>query len=531
MDRTDHIADLTATFAAAERDGAYDAALDALAETWPLLVEEHGDALRTMLDQVPIDRWEHDPSLVAAYAASYRAVRGWSPLAGLPYFAAAEAAIDRATPPTAIVTIRTHHAAALRSLGRFADALAMLDVATSTPLRQEDGPLDARVGLETGIDLQRGIALYHDGEYDGAFDSLRQAESLAAARLTRAEQVEVCSAFAMLSYSRGDFEQALRSAGDARRAANRSKLIDTPFGAGALVAETLIAVEQGRLTDAIASGDRAVQAARGSEWEPLAIYSKAAISIISERYVDGLELLRQALQVWRAWPSPGHLVTMTEGLRATLLLRLGETESAWNLLASLAPTQHHANCPARFIAHLRLASGDPQGTLDALTTCEAMGDAHSGRTLVEVLLLRAAASLALGTTGASDLAADRGFLLAARNGMRVPFRLIPEQAMSRLVERAAQRPQPAEVLALLGRASGAPTGLAPAEVLSQRERDVIRLIVDGGTVASVAEELFISANTVKTHLKSAYRKLGVDNRADAAHRARELGLHISITRG
>ena len=254
-----------------------------------------------------------------------------------------------------------------------------------------------------------------------------------------------------------------------------------------------------------------MQAARGSEWEPLAIYSKAAISIISERYVDGLELLRQALQVWRAWPSPGHLVTMTEGLRATLLLRLGETESAWNLLASLAPTQHHANCPARFIAHLRLASGDPQGTLDALATCEAMGDAHSGRTLVEVLLLRAAASLALGTTGASDLAADRGFLLAARNGMRVPFRLIPEPAMSGWWS-GRRSAQPAEVLALLGRASGAPTGLSARRGTEPARARGVRLIVDGGTVASVAEELFISANTVKTHLKSAYRKLGVDNR-------------------
>jgi DNA-binding CsgD family transcriptional regulator len=59
----------------------------------------------------------------------------------------------------------------------------------------------------------------------------------------------------------------------------------------------------------------------------------------------------------------------------------------------------------------------------------------------------------------------------------------------------------------------------------------VRLIVGGGTVASVAEELFISGNTVKTHLKSAYRKLGVDNRKDAARRAGELGLHINITRG
>ncbi len=89
-----------------------------------------------------------------------------------------------------------------------------------------------RVGLEVGLDLQRGIAKYHLGDYDGALAALGLAEALADARLTRAEQVEVRSAFAMLSYSRGDFEEALRWASAARRSAHRSKLIDSPFGGG-----------------------------------------------------------------------------------------------------------------------------------------------------------------------------------------------------------------------------------------------------------------------------------------------------------
>lgn len=529
MDQAGTLGAIVRTFEGAAKGDTYDHALDALGDAWPLLVEEHGDRVRSILDGVPIQLWEHDPALVAAYAGGHRTLPAWAPRAGLPYFAAAEAAIDSATPVATAHVIRTHHAASLRSLGRFHDALAILG--RSAPLGVDDAPLDARIGLEVALELQRGIAQYHLGDYDAAFSALSLAESLADARLTRAERVEVRAAFAMLSYSRGDFGEALHWATAARRSAHRSKLIDSPFGAAALIAETLIAVEQSRLTDAVSSADRAVRAARGSEWEPLAIYSHAAISVISERYVDGLELLRQALQVWRSWPDPGHLPTMTEGLRATLLLRLGETESAWNLLASLAPTQHHANCPARFIAHLRLASGDARGALDALAGCDALGDAHSGRTLVDVHLLRAAANLVLAAPGASDLAADRGFLLAARSGMRIPFRLIPGPIMSELATRAATRPQPPEVLELLGFVVGGTPPVTPADVLSQRERDVVRLIVDGGTVASVAEELFISGNTVKTHLKSAYRKLGVDNRADAARRARELGLHINITRG
>jgi LuxR family maltose regulon positive regulatory protein len=40
----------------------------------------------------------------------------------------------------------------------------------------------------------------------------------------------------------------------------------------------------------------------------------------------------------------------------------------------------------------------------------------------------------------------------------------------------------------------------------------------------MAEQLFVSRNTVKSHLKSLYRKLEVSSRADAVDRAREVGL-------
>ena len=43
------------------------------------------------------------------------------------------------------------------------------------------------------------------------------------------------------------------------------------------------------------------------------------------------------------------------------------------------------------------------------------------------------------------------------------------------------------------------------------------------TEAQMAEQLFVSRNTVKTHLKSVYRKLEVSSRADAVERAREAG--------
>jgi LuxR family transcriptional regulator, maltose regulon positive regulatory protein len=57
--------------------------------------------------------------------------------------------------------------------------------------------------------------------------------------------------------------------------------------------------------------------------------------------------------------------------------------------------------------------------------------------------------------------------------------------------------------------------------LTPRERDVLVELSLGGSYADVAEAMFLSENTIKTHLTSAYRKLGVDRRVDALRVARE----------
>ncbi|HXW59789.1 MAG TPA: response regulator transcription factor [Solirubrobacteraceae bacterium] len=58
-----------------------------------------------------------------------------------------------------------------------------------------------------------------------------------------------------------------------------------------------------------------------------------------------------------------------------------------------------------------------------------------------------------------------------------------------------------------------------AESLSAREKDVLRLVVDGKDNAEIAEELFISPYTVKNHISNILLKLRVDNRLQAAVRA------------
>ena len=62
------------------------------------------------------------------------------------------------------------------------------------------------------------------------------------------------------------------------------------------------------------------------------------------------------------------------------------------------------------------------------------------------------------------------------------------------------------------------------EPLTEREREVLRHVSGMLTTAEVASEMYISVNTVKTHLRSVYRKLAAGHRAEAVRRARQLQL-------
>ena len=62
------------------------------------------------------------------------------------------------------------------------------------------------------------------------------------------------------------------------------------------------------------------------------------------------------------------------------------------------------------------------------------------------------------------------------------------------------------------------------ERLSEREREVLRHVAAMLSTAEIAAEMYISVNTVKTHLKSIYRKLAATHRGEAVRRARQLEL-------
>jgi LuxR family maltose regulon positive regulatory protein len=98
-----------------------------------------------------------------------------------------------------------------------------------------------------------------------------------------------------------------------------------------------------------------------------------------------------------------------------------------------------------------------------------------------------------------------------------------------LREAATQGIAPEYVRRLLAAFSRPPAPPRPLtqpliEPLSDRELEVLHLLVEGQTNQEIAHKLCVSVNTVKTHLKNIYGKLGVNNRREAIAKARKLDL-------
>ena len=81
-----------------------------------------------------------------------------------------------------------------------------------------------------------------------------------------------------------------------------------------------------------------------------------------------------------------------------------------------------------------------------------------------------------------------------------------------------------EVTARVLKAVSNAQGLPPAVGLSRREMEVLSCLSQGMTSAQIASDLFITENTVKTHVRHILEKLEASNRAEAVSRAIQLGL-------
>jgi len=115
-------------------------------------------------------------------------------------------------------------------------------------------------------------------------------------------------------------------------------------------------------------------------------------------------------------------------------------------------------------------------------------------------------------------------------GRRPAFPSLSADAERRtILKAAAKRSSAPSHLKQLLQAASPSTGRAPTqrglvEPLSERELQVLRLLRGDLAGPEIANELVVSLNTVRTHTKNIYAKLGVTSRREAVRRAEELGL-------
>jgi len=188
-------------------------------------------------------------------------------------------------------------------------------------------------------------------------------------------------------------------------------------------------------------------------------------------------------------------------------------------------------------ARAHLAGGDGDRSADEVAALLRRGDVPLG-VRVEALLLRAEAALARGDRKVAEQSADRALRTATEQRLLRPVSEAPPQLRGLLQaagpdlvgsrrrtgsgrgrrpgvgHRGASPPLPAAT-------PGPPVVVEP---LTAREQEVLGYLSALLSTEEIAELMFVSVNTVKSHVRGILRKLGAPRRNEAIRRARELQL-------
>jgi LuxR family transcriptional regulator, maltose regulon positive regulatory protein len=257
---------------------------------------------------------------------------------------------------------------------------------------------------------------------------------------------------------------------------------------------------------------------------------RAMLEFARGRHEAAMTAQRAAEGIERGLATQHLLTTKTQARTLEILVRMGETERVERALDEMDDDLRATGVMRVVQATLRLAHDDPEGAATALAPVfDGASPNENPRWEIQALLLKASVEDALGDTGASSRALERALDLAEPDGLLLPFLLHPTPDLFRRHVRlhTTHASLISEILNLLaGRAPAArPEDAEPLrEALSESELRVLRYLPSNLRAPEIASELFVSLNTIRTHLRNVYSKLGVHSRADAVKHARELGL-------
>jgi LuxR family maltose regulon positive regulatory protein len=313
--------------------------------------------------------------------------------------------------------------------------------------------------------------------------------------------------------------------------AGRHGWTEEPVAGAAYVALGLALVAQGRLEEGERSLEQAERTLR-TEIEPAAgvrlHYVRGLLDLVSGRPEPALSAFRAAERL------AGQLVTehaLARRLRShTLqtLVRLGQLQRAEQALAAMDGPERDSGQMRNAIAVLRLAQDDPRAATLALAPVidgsVPLVNAHLWD--VQAWLLEAIARDALGDAGVARRALERALDLAKPEGLLFPFLLDPAPGLLDRHRRLGTAHAALISQILAQGVSGGLGGPAPrlTEPLSESEIRVLRYLPTKLSAPEIADQLYLSVNTVKTHMRHVYDKLGAHRRHEAVEQARALGL-------
>jgi LuxR family maltose regulon positive regulatory protein len=481
------------------------------------------DAAETIrvLESLPRAALARRPQLALLLALLYN-TRPEHRVRALEWFALAAAAavyhLPRATPAERAV-LRAGESVAARLLGRGGRArtaaLAALDhLAAVAP--GEDATLDTLRGL---LHRQLGVGLVAGGDVEHGLRTIEGALPHAPSGSLAA--FSTYSLLAGLSAAQGDLAAA-RHLVEVAGACEPPRDPDTAYRRSTLdLARAHLAVEDGDLAAAAALLDGMAAELRTNEFWPAFAEVQATLDLLTGRAVAGAAALDERLRRGRRSPAGGAWRSRVVAARALLALAAGQAEAGTALLAPV-PSSRPAGRVAR--ARLLLSTGR---TAEAVTLLAAPDLPDEGpRLRITRRLLLAAVSAREGRDAAAAQALHEAAAAADAGGSVTGWALLTadDRAAVRDLVRAHVDPAAERLLAAVAHLPVAVPDARTGVGLTDRELVVLRGLADDAELAEVAARLDVSHNTVKTQVRSTYRKLGVRRRADAVSRARELGL-------
>jgi LuxR family maltose regulon positive regulatory protein len=449
---------------------------------------------------------DRDP---AAAAAELVLARGAWPAGGDPSLEALRTAIELL-------------AAALRGAGN--GATVHLAAGPVDPVESVEPELAALVYLgRAEAALAPGSAM----SIATARDGIRRAVALARAHGFASLEAKASTLLAVAACGDGDSRAMAAAARDAQTAAVRFGHHASAPTALAIALAACAELLRGEPELARSRCDEALEAG-----ETLPADSAYALHVVRgaalgdgggrRRQTSGLAEARTAREAVGALALPAPLAGALAVLEFRMAIRVGSLRAAGEVVGWLRARTGETTEVVLMRAWAQAATGHHAAARASAATVVDDG-ARRGGLGVEIHLLEAEAALQDGDDAAGRTALDSAVHLGRARDLVRPFTEAGVRTRAVLLE-AGEPSTPFD--ALIAAACAATSVDADPVSLSERELVVLALLPSLLNAPAMAEELVVSVNTVKTHIRSIYAKLGVSTRRDAVSRAYERELLV-----